>query len=218
MCQVDQEKLLSLSELLLRIPELQLPVQECLGRPALSFRVGHSDKNPPPSFFGKQEKRPPQEAATTYAAIYVDPSHNVTADWLNSLGLPFTNIEETESKTLDEVHRFFAGKLHHPSEKLWWDHFSHYKSDYCGRSVISPFWGINDPFVLHLATLYGLSIVVRYLPSIWQRVEHGDLDHIRALIENYLAVLDHIGPQLALGRITGIRLEVATPGSFNAPL
>jgi hypothetical protein len=59
---------------------------------------------------------------------------------------------------------------------------------------------------------------VRYLPSIWQRVEHGDLDHIRALIENYLAVLDHNGPQLALERITGIRLEVATSGSFNAPL
>jgi len=216
--QDERGKLLTLSDLLLRIPELQIPASECLGRPALSFQVGHSDQNPPPSFFSHQDKPTPSGEETTFAALYVEPSSAVTSEWLNSLGLPILDIEATENEMLGRVERFFTGKLTHPRIGTWWDHFSHYKSDYCGTSVMVPFWGITDPFVLHLATLYGLSIVVRYLPSVWQRVEHGELDHIRALIENYIAIFDHIGPQLALERITGTKLVVATPGSFNAPV
>jgi len=38
--------------------------------------------------------------------------------------------------------------------------------------------------------LYTLSIIVRYRPSIWRRVQEGDLDHMRVLIEAFLAVVE----------------------------
>jgi hypothetical protein len=99
---------------------------------------------------------------------------------------------------------------------MWWGYFPHYKSDYTGTSVIAPFWGMSDVMALHLVTLYALSIVVRYMPSLWQRVEVGELDHIKALLEGYLAIFDRVGPAMALERITGVKLELAQPGGWNS--
>ncbi len=36
---------------------------------------------------------------------------------------------------------------------------------------------------MHDVTLYALSIVVRYLPSLWHEIEYGSLNHIGALME-----------------------------------
>ena len=94
-----------------------------------------------------------------------------------------------------------------------------YKSGYCGTSWIVPLWGtIQDPFIIHFVVLYALSIVVRYLPSLWHEIEYGDLDHIRALIEHYIVIVDGVLPQMAVERITGKRLQVVHPGSMQAPV
>jgi len=211
----DRAKLISLSDLLLRVPEVQGIAEECLGRSALSFQVGHANKNHEEFSFGARPKPAVGERKITYGALYVDPD-KVSVDQLNSLGLPFKNFEIETDKPSDT--RYYVGELEHPAADLWWDHFPHHKSDYCGTATIAPFWGITDVFALHLATMYALSIVVRYLPSIWHRVEYGDLDHVRALIEHYLSVLDNIGPALAVERITGTKVIVATPGSLTAPI
>ena len=84
---------------------------------------------------------------------------------------------------------------------------------------VPPFWnGLADPFVLHLAILYAWSIVVRYLPSLWHRVEDGDLDHVRTLLEYYLSIVDNVLPAIMYERVTGTRLHVAQPGGLDAPI
>jgi hypothetical protein len=193
---------------------MQLLAPECLGERQLSFRVA---AKPDFSTRAAFKRSPINEQKTSRASIVIEPSETVTVAWLQSLGLPFTNIEAvTEVDKHNRPH--FVGEVHHPAEELWWDYFEHYESARSGTSVIAPFWGTSDALILHLVTLYALSIVVRYLPSLWQRIERGNLDHIRALLEGYMSEFDHVGSLMALERITGHRILLAQPGTFGAPL
>ena len=62
--------------------------------------------------------------------------------------------------------------------------------------------------------LYALSIVVRYRPSLWRRVQEGDLDHLRVLIEAFLFVVERILPEQFLETVSGQRVYAKQPGSF----
>lgn len=138
-------------------------------------------------------------------------------DHIKGYGFPIKNIVPERSETdFDTDH--FVGELAHPKDDYWWQHVDTYKSDYCGTSLIVPFWEMIDPVVLHLSILYGFSIVVRYLPETWHEVEYGSLDHIRSLLEHYLVVVDNVLPKLAVERLTRIRLLIAQPGGLNAPV
>jgi hypothetical protein len=48
-------------------------------------------------------------------------------------------------------------------------------------------------------------------------IEGGKLDHIRALIEQYLAVVDNVLPAVAIQRITCKRLITLQPGLLHYP-
>jgi hypothetical protein len=223
----DPSKLYSLSDLLCRVPELQSVLSEYLNRDPLSFHVGHASRNmelrakKQEEYIAKTGKwvmDAPIEGptATTYVAIYPHGSH-ITAEQLNSYGFSVKNIE-AESSHIDADSAYFVGELTHPKEDLWWDHIETYKSGYSGTSLILPFWGMTDPLVLHLSILYAFSIVVRYLPETWHTIEHGRLDHIRALLEHYLVIVDNVLPKLAVERLTKTRLQVAQSGGLNAPI
>ena len=129
--------------------------------------------------------------------------------------LPIKNIRASS----EGDQHYFVGDLTHPKERLWSEYVDTYKSGYCGTSIIVPVWGkIADPFLIHFMTLYALSIVVRYLPLLWHEIEDGNLNHIRALIEQYLAIVDNVLPQMAIERITGRRLIAVQPGSLFGPM
>ena len=81
-----------------------------------------------------------------------------------------------------------------------------------------PFWGTTDVFLLHLLILYATSILVRYLPERWHDIEDGKLDHIRALLEHYMVIVDNVLPKIVIERLTGIKLLTSQPGSMNAPV
>jgi hypothetical protein len=221
----ENKKLVSLADMFRRVPELQPLLHECLNVGPLSFQVHHSDRN-----MSEQMKRvtehsqktgqmsfdPPtsRDAKTTYVSIYSEDGV-VTPDYLNSLSLPFQNITLVEGTIKGRRH--FDGEITHAKDVYWHQTIDLYKSGYSATSVIAPFWGIRDPFLIHFVILYALSIVVRYLPSLWHDIEDGTLNHLRALIEHYLTVVDNVVPRLAIERITGTRLMVVQPGSLMAP-
>jgi hypothetical protein len=224
----DPAKLITLADLLRRVPELQEVIKEYIGLTPLSFQVGHDIKNDiersERTWARASQSRgaapdPSEDSATdkTYMAIY----HRgipITAEDLATYGFGVTNIEQVPAN--DQLHSdaHFVGEVHHPKGSLWWSHVDTYKSGYCGTSMIVPVWGTRDPFVLHFAILYAFSIVVRYLPETWHTIEHGKLDNIRALLEHYLVIVDNVLPHLAVERLTKKRLIVAHPGGFNAPI
>lgn len=212
----------TLTDLLRRIPELRPLLKETLGENPLSFQIGHASRNMllrskrSPSQGISQDKQ--EFSGFTYAAIYPKGAQ-VTATELNSYNLGIKDIEEESEENItkfDEM--YFVGKVYHPEGELWWDHVLTHKSGYCGTSAIVPFWGTQDPFVLHLVVLYTLSIIVRYLPETWYEIEHGKLDYINSLLENYLAIFDSVLPKLAVERLTKTHLVVTSPDSMNSPI
>lgn len=224
----EANKLISLGDLLRRVPELQGVIKEYIGLDPLSFQVGHDQKN---HIERSQRMRthadrhgevlfdPPQEglAQKTYMAIY-HRGASVTAEQLSSYGFEVTNIELVNENSNLYREEHFVGEVHHPKGSLWWNHVKTYKSGYCGTSIVVPAWGSRDPFILHFAILYAFSIVVRYLPETWHSIEHGKLDNIRALLEHYLVIVDNVLPLLAVERLTKKRLLIAHPGGLNAPI
>jgi hypothetical protein len=214
--QAGQARLVSVTDLFRRVPELQAVIEEYLGAPPLSLHVGYASRN---MQIRSQRVRTGQPSdnpvETTFIAIYPN-GPTVNEEYLKGLNLPIQNITVEHDSATKTSH--FVGSLTHPAGDHWWQHLKTYKSGYCGTSVIVPFWGTADPFVIHFVILYAMSIVVRYLPSLWHEIEDGSLDHIRALIEHYLVIVDSVIPHLAVERITGVRLRVDQPGSFNAPI
>ncbi|NXZ88988.1 hypothetical protein HZI30_18800 [Serratia fonticola] len=207
----------TLTDLLRRIPELRPLLKETLGENPLSFQIGHASRNM--LLRSNRLSQPtPEFSGFTYAAIYPK-NAEVTAEELNSYNLGIKDIQKESEENLTKFDEaYFVGKVYHPENELWWDHVLTHKSGYCGTSVIVPFWGTQDPFVLHLVVLYTLSIIVRYLPETWYEIEHGKLDYINSLLENYLAIFDSVLPKLAVERLTKTHLVVTSPDSMNSPI
>jgi hypothetical protein len=220
-----RRRLISLADLFRRIPELQLLIEETLGTQPLSFRVGYAHQNMVERSKRQQEHvkktgqllfDPPVPGPDVVSYIAIFPQgQKLTTEYLNSFGLPIKNIRPAEDTTTKWP--YLVGDLTHPKGKYWWQCIDTYKSGYCGTSIIVPFLEITDPFIIHFMTLYALSIVVRYLPLLWHEIEDGNLDHIRALIEHYLVIVDNVLPQIAIRRITGRQLIAVRPGSLHGP-
>jgi hypothetical protein len=155
------------------------------------------------------------DTITTYVSISAR-DRTLTKAYLDSLDLPFQNIRLEEDDKIAK-YPYIIGDVVHPKGKYWWEVIQLYKSGYSGTSFVVPMWGTSDPIVIHLCILYALSIIVRYLPSLWHDIEDGAFNHMRALIEHYLAIVDNVLPKLAIEVITGRKLRVDQPGSLHGP-
>ena len=220
--QLEASHTYSLTDLLRRIPELRLQIIETLGENPLSFQVGHASRNMQlkvRQLSTESSSRNKNEfSGFTYAAIYPK-GVEITSEELRSYNIGISDIEKEAIKNpANFIEEHFIGKVYHPENELWWDYINTHKSGYCGTSVIVPFWGIQDPFVLHLIVLYALSIIVRYYPEIWHEIEHGELDYLHSLLEDYLAIFDSVLPKLAIERLTKTHLIVTSPDSMNSPI
>jgi len=78
----------------------------------------------------------------------------------------------------------------------------HYKPLRAMRASVADIWSYQL-LPRCLVVLPALSIIVRYRPSLWRRILDGDLDHLRTLIEAFIAVAERILPQAFLETVTG---------------
>ena len=76
--------------------------------------------------------------------------------------------------------------------------------------------GIQQYRAIAMVTLYALSIMVRYMPSKWRRIEGGDEDQFLALVRASLAVWERLLPEHFLESIAGETVRTAQPGSLLA--
>jgi len=213
----DHSKLVSLTDLFRRIPELNKVVEEYLEKPPLAFHVGYSMAHNSAhreiirgESFG--EPRIVRENAATNVSIYPT-SAQTTIDYLKSLSLPFTSLRNAEDSASKQS--YIVGTLVHPADKHWHQQLQVYTSSYATSTYALPLWtNTYDSVVANFALLYALSIIVRYLPDLWYRITSGDLNHIGSLIEYYISIMDHVLPLQMLERITGTSITIHSPGSF----
>lgn len=148
---------------------------------------------------------------TTYITL-VDDTGRMTVEDVAGLPGPLHQIRAVDSKTRA---RHFNAAVNHPGMPTWWGALKVHHSPFERSALILPAFGcIDDYRAICLAILYGLSIIVRYRPSLWRRVQEGDLDHMRALIEAFLLASERILPEQFLESVTGERLSIHQPGSI----
>ena len=227
----DKKNFVTLADLLRRVPELRSAICECLSVPALSFHIAHSSKNTSiraeratekmrltgqfvmPNWGPDPSEGPTNQTYLTFATGFGG-GEGLTTNYLNSLGLPIADIkEEHDAATGRNV---LIGVYTHPSNEYWWKSLPLYHG-INGTSIMVPFWCLNDVFLLHFVILYALSIIVRYLPSLWFEIDRGSLDHIKALLEEYMVITDRVLPRLAIERIAGVGLRALHPDSLMGP-
>lgn len=157
--------------------------------------------------YGASSRRPTK----TYAK-FIDQSGRWEREDIVRLREPISEISQLAT---NNGHKTFRGLVDHKNHDHFWSVLSLHQSPYVRHAVIIPLFGEVKEFrVITLAILYSLSIVVRYRPSLWRRVQEGDLDYMRVLIEAYLDVVERVIPEQYLGQITGKIVLAKQPGSL----
>ncbi len=129
---------------------------------------------------------------------------------LNGSFSEITQLKQTKSGV-----RRFRAAIDHEGHGNFWPVLQTHRSPYIDHALIVPaFESMNQYRAISLAVLYALSIIVRYRPSLWRRVQEGDLDYMRVLIEAYLDVVERVLPEHYLGEITGQTVIAKQPGSL----
>lgn len=203
----DKLKLVSLVDLLRRIPELQPLIEEYFNLSPLSFQISYSNKN---------RKKNSIEGKNKISYLSINTKTELTdLDFFNNLDLPFKKIYQEDKS---DRSRYMA-ELEHNSEVEWYNHLKLYKSSYCGTSLIVPMYeNVQDYTTINFMLMYSLSIIVRYLPDLWYEINNGELDHIASLLKYYLSIFDKVIPLKILERITGKKIRITMPGSLFGPI
>ncbi len=200
---------LTVEELFARIPEVSdIFLDIFTSKPAWITPTYDNDANPSFSLFGEKQERP----STTYAVL-VDDSARLTTGDIAAFPGPISQIEEVAS---ENAGRHFRVAVDVTGKDIWWDALSIHHSPFERSALIVPaFGGVGEYRAICIALLYALSIMVRYRPSVWRRVQEGDHDHLRVLVEAYLAVVERVLPEQFLERITAQRVFAKQPGAWG---
>ncbi|MBS7532282.1 hypothetical protein KHC28_01265, partial [Ancylobacter sonchi] len=197
----------TLEELFARIPEIADLYIDIFKSPAGWLLPSHDTSANPGGFSSRQHERPTR----TYAVL-TDMSGRMTRNDVAAFPGPISEIKKLESK--GRARRFRAA-IDHAGLDVWWNALQVHRSPLGRTALIKPiFLNVNEYRALCFTVLYALSIVVRYRPSVWRRVQEGDLDHMRALIEAFLAVVERVLPEQFLLSVTDSRIYVKQPGSL----
>ena len=199
---------LTVETLFARIPEVADVFLDIFSsKPAWVTPTYDQEANPPFSFSGKQKDRP----TTTYS-IFVDDSARLTTKDIAALPGPIGQISELVSK---HPGRHFRVAVDAAGKESWWDALPVHHSPFERAALIVPAFGVVGEYrAICTALLYALSIMVRYRPSVWRRVQDGDHDHLRVLVEAFLAVVERVLPEQFLERISAQRVFAKQPGAW----
>jgi hypothetical protein len=203
----DASSWLTIEQLFARIPEVSdLFLNIFASKPAWLTPTYDSDANPSMSLLKKQEQH------STIYSVLVDESARLSVEDVAAFPGPISQIVEVASP---DPGRHFRVAVDVTGKDIWWDALPIHHSPFERTALILPAFGVVSEYrAICIALLYALSIMVRYRPSVWRRVQEGDLDHLRVLIEAYLAVVERVLPEQFLERISAQRVFAKQPGAF----
>ena len=202
----------SLRDLFASMPEIDDLFAEVFGGPPGWVSVAYDDE-------GNASEVPfnttPRKPSSTYG-LFLDGSGMVSPQRLESAGWPLAEIRRVEDFEGSEA--AFRARVDHAGHDVWWavlpTHSSPFRTD---PTLLFPtLGGLREYRTIAAVTLYALSIMTRYLPSAWRRVEGGDEDQYFALVHASLAVWERLLPEHFLESIAGETVHTAQPGSLLA--
>lgn len=194
----------TLRELFGAVPELSdLFIEVFDDAPSWIVPKYDNEANPSP---GKCKER------STYIHLS-DRSGRIALERVQCSPWPLTEIDFYSDKS---GKRSFRARVDHPGVEYWYQALPIHHSPFSqSGSLIFPVFGVVSEYrALAMTILYTLSIIVRYMPSAWRRVEGGDWDQHLALIATSVRIFERLLPEQFLESITGEKVNTRQPGSF----
>ena len=150
---------------------------------------------------------------STYIRL-ADRSGMMPIDSLRDASWPLAEITQVTDHEQQGV--VYRARVDHLGHESWWGALPTYSSPFLtGSALILPtLGGLREYRTIAAAILYALSIMARYMPSAWQRIEGGDEDQYLALVKAALAVWERVLPEHFLASIAGERVHTTQPGSL----
>ena len=154
-----------------------------------------------------------KKAGSTYA-LFIDKSGLIPVGRLAEAGWPLAEIQPFHG--YKEPGQAFRARVDHTGHDLWWDVLPRHTSPFGHRTtmLLPTVGGMREYRTIATATLYALSIMARYMPSAWRRIEGGDEDKYLALVKAALAVWERVLPQQFLESIAGETVTATQPGGW----
>ncbi len=199
----------TLRKLLSAVPEISDLFSEAFdSEPSWIMPVLDVEANSPRSFIRQPVLN------STYIKL-IDRSGQIAQTRLESAGWPIAEISQDSDRRNGQI---FRARVDHPESNHWSEALPIHRSPFenSGALILPPLSDLYEYRVVAMAVLYALSILVRYMPRTWRRVEGGDLDQHLALVKTTIGVFERILPQEFLEAITGERVIATQPGGlFN---
>jgi hypothetical protein len=150
---------------------------------------------------------------STYG-LFIDRSGLISANRLETAGWPLAEIQLSEKHERDGIS--YRARVDHVGHELWWDVLPTHSSPFSHRTtmLLPSVGGMREYRVIATATLYALSIMARYMPSAWRRIEGGDEDKYLALVKAALAVWERVLPEQFLASITDETIVAKQPDGW----
>lgn len=197
----------SLEHLFSRIPEIGDLYQDIFDSPSLWLRPFYVDQ------WNNWDIDDRSRARTRTYGVLVDAAGRMTKEQVAAFPFGISEIRQIQSQSGAAVYKV---AFEHDGKDVWWKALPIHRSPLSHHALIMPTLGtVQDYRAICFIILYALSIVVRYRPSLWRRVQEGDLDQFRVLIETFLVAVERLLPQHFLGSITGQEITAGQPGTFR---
>ena len=202
---------ISLDELFSHIPELQNVMQETRPdyKPFFLFPSYDSSIN---HTLGLQKPVYERTFEGSYVA-FLNLDGKTNLDWekqlIESFLAPITIINEYRDSITGSV-----GWRTFVKHKKGGHHYESYQTHkgMNASMVIAPLFGRTDDWeAFAVMILYALSIIVRYLPNLWARILHGDLDYYKAILYQFSRVAERELTQIFLEKLSGKRVIITHP-------
>jgi len=149
---------------------------------------------------------------STYAQ-FIDRSGKVSVERLKCAGWPLAEIRRVKDYKGTGI--AFRGRVDHAGHDSIWTVLPTFTSPFVNSIALllfPPVGSICQYRTIAVVTLYALSIMVRYMPSAWRRIEGGDEDQYFALVRASLAVWERILPEHFLTSIAGETVHASQRG------
>lgn len=212
----------TVEQLFARIPELLDLYLDVFASPPASISASFdmSSKENTERFNPYMARKKDVAPPTSSLIVMVDPTARLSVDALGALRGPISDVKDVsaEPDPWRTLGRKFRARVAHEPGQHWFNVVPAYTSPLFGQTdfrLLFPLFGsITEYRAIAMVLLYALSIVVRYRPALWRRVQEGDLDHVRVLVEAFLSVAERVLPQQFLEQITSRNVRAKHPGSW----
>lgn len=200
---------ISLDELLCHIPELQNVMQETEEnyKPFFLFPCYDVSLN----FRHFLQERPYKRKYEGSYLDFLNLEGKHDPDWekklIESFLGPFTIVGEYKERDSNGWRIF----VKHQEGTNHFDSYNSHKG-LSASMVLAPLFGRTDDWeVFAVMILYALSIIVRYMPNLWVRILHGDLDNYKAVFYQFSRVAERELTQIFLEKLTGKNILITNP-------